>query len=593
MVSPMIKYSFLIYYKEYIPFLDELQKMGMLHIIEKNKEINDHIKQSLFEITELTKSIKFLEKRNQLPVTLDEQIDGMAVVEKIKNLNDELTFIDQEQIVLNKEIQKAEPFGEFTKETREKFEKLNIQFRFFTCSEKKFNQEWNRNYYLEEINNIGGTIYFVVIQLENQQIDIDAEEIKLPEETLSNLQNKYLKNKKRLEEIQTEFDVFAVNYLDILYKTRKEIQGKTDFNLAINHTEKQADEKVMFLEGWIPEENKEVLEQFLDQQMVVYVSAKPTKDDKVPILLKNSKFAKLFEPIGKLFALPDYAELDLTPFFAPFYMLFFGLCVGDVGYGIVLLIGTLYFRKKVNPSLKPILTLAAFLGGSTILMGMLSGTFFGLNLGDFEIIPFRELFLQPMVMFYMSIAIGLVQILFGMCIRVVNQINQRGLKYGLSTMGWILLILTLVVFMGGEKAGLKLAGLSIVKTILLSLSFGLIFLFNNPDKNIFANLGLGIYESYNMVTGVFGDMLSYIRLFALGISSSILGLVFNQISIQFLSIKYFGWIPFIALLLVGHGLNIFLACLGAFVHPMRLTFVEFYKNAGFNGGGKQYKPFSK
>jgi V/A-type H+-transporting ATPase subunit I len=82
-------------------------------------------------------------------------------------------------------------------------------------------------------------------------------------------------------------------------------------------------------------------------------------------------------------------------------------------------------------------------------------------------------------------------------------------------------------------------------------------------------------------------------LFALGISSSILGLVFNQISIQFLSIKYFGWIPFIALLLIGHGLNIFLACLGAFVHPMRLTFVEFYKNAGFNGGGKQYKPFSK
>jgi len=593
MVSPMIKYSFLIYYKEYIPFLDELQKMGMLHIIEKNKEINDHIKQSLFEITELTKSIKFLEKRNQLPVTLDEQIDGMAIVEKIKNRNDELTFIDQEQIVLNKEIQKAEPYGDFSKEIKEKFEKLNIQFRFFTCNEKKFNHEWKKNYYLEQINNIGGTLYFVVIQLENQPIDIDAEEIKLPEETLSNLQNKYQKNKIRVEEIQTEFDDFAVNYLETLYKTRKEIQGKTDFNLAINHTEKQADEKVMFLEGWIPEEKKVELENFLNQQTVVYVSAKPIKGDKVPILLKNSKYAKLFEPIGNLFALPSYVELDLTPFFAPFYMLFFGLCVGDSGYGLIILIGTLILRRKVKPALKPILTLASILGASTVLMGMLTGTFFGLSLGDYEFIPFKDLFLKPMMMFYLSIAIGLVQILFGMSIKVFNQIKQNGIKYGLSTIGWILLILTLIVFMGGEKMGLNVANLPFVKNIFLILSLGLIFLFNAPDKNVFANLGLGIYESYNMVTGVFGDMLSYIRLFALGVSGSILGLVFNQISVQFLEIKYFGWIPFLILILIGHGLNIFLSCLGAFVHPMRLTFVEFYKNAGFNGGGKQYKPFSK
>jgi len=593
MVSPMIKYSFLIYYKEYMPFLDELQKMGMLHIIEKNKEINDHIKQSLYEVTELTKSIKFLEKRNQLPVILDEQIEGMAIVEKIKNLNEELSLIDQEQIVLNKEIQKTKPFGDFSKETREKFEKLNIQFRFFTCSEKKYNPAWEEEYYLEQINNIGGTHYFVVVQLENQQITIDADEIKLPEETLTNLQKKYQKNIERIESIKTDFDDFAVNYIDTLYKTRKEIQGKTDFNLAINQTEKQADEKVMFLEGWIPEEKKDELENFLNQQAVVYLSAKPTKDDKVPILLKNSKYAKLFEPIGNLFALPAYAELDLTPFFAPFYMLFFGLCVGDSGYGLVILIGTLLLRRKVKPALKPILTLASVLGASTVVMGMLTGTFFGLSLGDYDFMPFKDLFLKPMMMFYLSIAIGLAQILFGMSIKVFNQIKQNGIKHGLSTIGWILLILTLIVFMGGEKVGLNLASIPFLKNIFLILSLGLIFLFNAPDKNIFANLGLGIYESYNMVTGVFGDMLSYIRLFALGVSGSILGLVFNQISVQFLEIKYFGWIPFLALILIGHGLNIFLSCLGAFVHPMRLTFVEFYKNAGFNGGGKQYKPFSK
>lgn len=103
----------------------------------------------------------------------------------------------------------------------------------------------------------------------------------------------------------------------------------------------------------------------------------------------------------------------------------------------------------------------------------------------------------------------------------------------------------------------------------------------------------GLYDVYNMITGVFGDLLSYIRLFALGISSAILGLVFNQIAAQFLGGSFFSYIPFIIILIIGHGLNIFLASLGAFVHPLRLTFVEFYKNAGFVGGGKQYKPFSK
>jgi len=594
MITPMIKYSFLIYHKEYLQFLEELQNIGMLHIIQKTKEVNEQIKSSLHEISELNKTIKLLEKRNNIEKPVDYQVDGFAVLENIKKLTEEISLIDLEQIELKKDIQEATPFGDLSKETREKFEKINIQFRFFSCNEKKFKEEWKNNYYLEIISQSRGSIYFVILQQGNEQITIDAEAIKLPEETLSVLENKLQANNKRIDEINKALDEISISYKQVLLQTKQQIQVKTDYDQAINQTEKQAEEKVMLIEGWIPDEKKVALEEFLKNQTVVYVSAKPTSDDKVPILLKNSKFSKLFEPIGKLFALPAYMELDLTAFFAPFFMLFFGLCVGDSGYGLVLLIGTLIYRRKAKPDLKPILTLAAWLGGATVLLGMLTGTVFGFSLGELALFSsYKKYFLQPIVMFYLAIAIGLVQILFGMGLKAANQIKQRGFKYGLSTIGWIMLILTLGLFVGGEKAGLNLTGLSIVKTILYVLSFGLIFLFNNPDKNIFANLGLGIYESYNMVTGIFGDMLSYIRLFALGISSSILGLVFNQISIPFLSIKYWGWIPFILLLLIGHGLNIFLSCLSGIVHPMRLTFVEFYKNAGFNGGGKEYKPFSK
>jgi len=107
-------------------------------------------------------------------------------------------------------------------------------------------------------------------------------------------------------------------------------------------------------------------------------------------------------------------------------------------------------------------------------------------------------------------------------------------------------------------------------------------------------MGSGIWDVYSIATGVMGDLLSYIRLFALGVSSAILGYVFNDLAMQMSGdIPVLSQIIFVIILIIGHGLNIFMASLGAFVHPMRLTFVEFYKNAGFAGGGKPYRPFSK
>lgn len=191
-------------------------------------------------------------------------------------------------------------------------------------------------------------------------------------------------------------------------------------------------------------------------------------------------------------------------------------------------------------------------------------------------------------MFYLSILIGGVQIIFGIFVRIFNITRQRGFKYALSAVGWFILIVTLVLnaTLLGENAG------RVVFYALLGISGVLIFFLNNPDKNIFVRFGAGIWDSYGMVTGIFGDLLSYIRLFALGISSAILGFVFNDISLQLLNIPYIGWLFFIILLLVGHSINLFLATLGGFIHPMRLTFVEFYKNAGFQGGGKKYNPFT-
>ena len=120
----------------------------------------------------------------------------------------------------------------------------------------------------------------------------------------------------------------------------------------------------------------------------------------------------------------------------------------------------------------------------------------------------------------------------------------------------------------------------------------MILLFNDPKANLIIRILKGMWQLYD-ITGLFGDVLSYIRLFALGVSGGILGLVINSIAGEFLGIPYIGWLIWIVFLIIGHTGNILLSGLGSFVHPMRLTFVEFYKNSGWTGGGKEYKPFKK
>ncbi len=281
-------------------------------------------------------------------------------------------------------------------------------------------------------------------------------------------------------------------------------------------------------------------------------------------------------------------------------MLFFGFCLGDAGYGLLFLIGATLIKPRMNEDMKKILTLMQWLGGSTILFGIISGTFFGVNLIEVAeegrvdwLVSIRDLMLDSEKMFYFALVLGAIQIIYGMGIKAANLMRQRGFKYALSTIGWIILIVGSVILLAVKDE----SNIGLINTlfyILLGVSGALILLLNNPDKNVFINLGGGLWDVYSIVTGVLGDLLSYIRLFALGVSSAILGYVFNDLAMQMSGdIPVVSQLIFLLILLIGHGLNIFMASLGAFVHPMRLTFVEFYKNAGFEGGGKAYNPFRK
>jgi V/A-type H+-transporting ATPase subunit I len=191
----------------------------------------------------------------------------------------------------------------------------------------------------------------------------------------------------------------------------------------------------------------------------------------------------------------------------------------------------------------------------------------------------------------LALIIGVVQIIFGMILKVANLWKQAGFSAALSTIGWLVLIVG-----GGACYGLSMKGVDVtIPTYAVAIIAGLlIFVLNDVRRNPVINVFSGLWDSYNMLTGLLGDTLSYIRLFALGISGAVLGLVFNDLAMNMSGdIPVVKQIIMLVILLFGHSVNLFMAGLGSFVHPMRLTFVEFYKNAGFEGGGKKYQPFKK
>jgi V/A-type H+-transporting ATPase subunit I len=601
MIVPMKKYSFLIYHKEYTGFLNELQKAGILHVIEKQSgELADEkLREQYYLINQYNSVIKFLQKR--APEDKSESIaqaDAHKILQEIQNIQSEVENKTQQLSSLKKDIELVRPWGDFSFKDINKLSEHGFNVRFFICTARKFNDEWKVKYNTEVINHYGGNIYFVVIQKDEEDMDVDAEEINLPENSLSSL----LKKQKDINNILTKseeiFDLYAKKYIPLLISERDMLQEQFEFENVVFNTEKQVEEKLMLLEGWVPVDKQQEIDQFLNKSGIFFITSEPGIEDKIPIKLTNSKYSRLFEPIAKLYSLPDYKELDLTPFFAPFFMMFFGFCLGDAGYGLLFVIVASVIKLRAKSNMKPLLTLIQILGGSTVIFGLLSGTFFGVDLlkADIKFLQsFKQIFLKPEEMFYFALIMGGVQIVFGMFVKILNITKQLGFKYSLSILGWIILITSTVSFiLLKNKIGPELLILKYLYFLILASSLVMILFMNNPDKGLLGNFGKGLGDIYFTATGVFGDVLSYIRLFALGISSSILGYVFNYLALEMSGDTIIvSQVIFLLILVVGHSLNIFMATLGAFVHPLRLTFVEFYKNAGFMGGGKEYKPFKK
>ncbi len=604
MIVPMYKYNFLVHHSLYQEFLKNIRRIGVVHISTKNNEPTPQMQELFRHLSEVTKAAKRLEalepEKTGTPPSFN---SGEEVFNRLKEMEKEMEHNHHRLVQLEKEKKQLTPWGNFDWSRLEELEKNGIQIRFMACPLRKWNPQWEEKYYIQVVADLEGYRYFAKVEKTTQEqkhkpLDEmpDADELVLPNRSLEQVKQEMKEVKDKAGKLTHELHQIAACCQEMLNKYAEKIQQQLSEQNALLQTSDELEGNIRILEGWVPELKKKELDEFLEEHQVLHVWEKPTEEDQVPILLKNNKFAKHYEIIGKLYELPNHKELDMVPFFAPFYMMFFGFSLGDAGYGLFILAVATFLKPK-QPKLKSVLTLAQWLGFATVIFGILTGTFFGINLIEAEI-PWLESVKTYMIstdqLFNLAIILGAVQIVFGLILKVVNISRMQGFLYSLATIGWLILIIGLVsVYALKDADAVSAQVASYIQYAVLGVAGLFILIFNHPKRNVLINFGAGLWDVYSMFTSLLGDILSYIRLFALGVSSAILGLVFNSMA---MSMKpdnvIFGPIVMIIILVLGHGITIFMASLGAFVHPIRLTFVEFYKNAGFTGGGKAYTPFA-
>ena len=620
MIEKMKKFTFLVTDKEYEGFINSLRQQGVVHVQQLQQGASSQELQQALDLESryvaalrvLDSAAKTYQVAPHAPA-LGQTSDSLEVLTRIENIQAEEQTLMHERDAIEKDIRVLEPWGNFDMKALQRLAQASgLTVGFFRCSSKFFRQEWADHYFAIPVNEMSKSTYFLTFSEEKP--DIEAEQIFLPQESLQ-------EKRAQLDSVLQKLDLIHGELLYIEKQLRSALldgQSQTRDSIQLERVhlsdERVAGDSLRLLVGWVRADRTEELTTVLDADHIFYEMEDPAFEDDVPVQITNGRFTSLFEPILRMYSLPNYHDLDPSFYFAPFFMLFFGLCLGDGGYGLLVLFGGLAVAKFCKGDVCNYGRLMAWLGMMTVICGLLMGTFFGIDLSQQDwafLAPVKPYFLNdngvgpifgysPMMV--LSVIIGLIQVLLGMILKGCKAVKNYGFAYGIGTFCWVAAIILAVILYGLPACGVQLPqAVQYILMVLIGISALGIFFYNSPGSyrrpllGLLGNIGGGVWATYGMATGLLGDLLSYIRLFALGLTGGVLGGVFNSLAIDMTSSLpvMVRWIPMILILLAGHGITFALSMISAFVHPMRLTFVEFFKNADFEGGGKEYSPFRK
>lgn len=388
------------------------------------------------------------------------------------------------------------------------------------------------------------------------------------------------------------------------------------------------------ISGWVVASREDELRRRLEEatDVVEIRCSDPGPEDVVPTLLENGRVTEPFALVTELYGRPQYTEFDPTPLLAPFFAVFFGICLGDGGYGIILIIASLVALKKlpVEGGARRLLQILLASGIATMVFGFLTGSIFGIEMAKLPPVFENLIIFNPTTeiigFLYLSFAIGIFHILFGIGVKLTLNLRDGDIKSAIvDQVAWMLFIISVAPLglkhLFGGQVGNSIISVGFKGAVLFG---GLIILFGGRQvkfqvREIGKHIGLGSMGAlrdavdyllsaiillltrislgfllfFKSLIDYFGDVLSYSRLMALGLATAFLSVVINQMAGLALGIPYgIGIIAFVLILVFGHTFNLVINCLSAFVHTLRLQYLEFFSKF-FVGGGEPFRPFAE
>ena len=618
MIVKMLRYDLVLLKQQSEDFIERLRELGLVDITTTGWEPQEKDRLLLLEIDQYQKALDQLEAFAQ---SEDCVKDGVKPYESAEQAMEAYQKLSQHKASLVAEVARLEklseevaPWGEFDAQMYSKLQSRGVQLRYFVTQTSTYDSsvaEWSQKNPVVEISRTTSSVYFVIVTVDQSALELDAQEIKAPAFDAKGAKVEAQKCEAELKSLSAEFSRVAAS-MDLLQAKLCTLKSLLQSAKIEGASEQAADGALVVMEAWAEKERAAEVEAMLDDYAdVVYLKREPVEEDDTPVKLQNNRFARLFELIGGMYALPKYGTLDLTPFFAPFYMLFFAICLNDAGYGAILFALGLCLFLKGGQAMRQASMLTMFCGGATVLFGGYTGSLFGMSIPD--MLGYENIADSPFLdfqgqFFTWSLALGVFQILLGMLLNICFKSKYFGITSVFGQLGWFIILLA-ACLAGGlpmlNEAWVIPFFTTSSPAFYAALGVGavLMLLLNDIHRNPVVNFFSGLWDAYNNITGLLSDVLSYIRLFAIGLSGGVLAVVFNSLALGLTGLSegigefgvgtIFQILGATAILLVGHGINLFMSAISSFVHPMRLTFVEFYKNAGFEIGNRSFEPVKK
>lgn len=631
MIVPMKKITLLVLKNEQQKALHDLRKLGLVHVEEKpaSSMLITELQSEKNDLT-LAKSLltEFLTKKKQseIPSLLNEE-DTLKFIDSVLDLTTSYKSNIEELGKLKAELSSYEAWGDFEPNDFKELAKKGVYIQAAYTSEKTYSA-LPKTVKTILLNNIKRTVRFLIwteTETLPAELPSDVFLLKMPKDSTKELKEQVKSFEAKIASYKTEMTKMS-SYLNSIEKLEKIIDKKLEFEIiregmpiialstanedvkveqSDTYNKEAENLSIVWLAGYVPEEQAQKVESLAKEKSWAYIIQKPTEEDNVPTKLKHNKIVNLITPLTDfLGTVPGYNEPDISVWFLLFFGIFFAMIFGDAGYGILIMImsATMMIKTKVTgKKIGPDLPMVMYLGLMTTIWGTLTCSWFGAdpkylpdflkNIAVYGISAMEQAGVRNKNIMHVSFTIGIIHLSIAHIIGIIRNRKSLKLLADVGSLGMLvgMYFVILSIIISSEKYPINLqVKLSIV------IGFVLNFIFASYEGSI----GKSILESFkniiSMILGVvnvFSDIMSYIRLWAVGLAGAAISMTVNTMAGPMLG----GFIIFIgiALLVFGHGLNCIMNVLSVIVHGVRLNTMEFSTHVGLTWSGFKYMPFSE